>query len=271
MINYEKLAKYMISEFSKQIRPKYIEYFKCIGFTRDNILNPEVLFKFMAIISYDMRPLSYEQVWGLTEDHREFNGNSIRQVLDEIGITLSSVNRMSENELRQRLKTAFVKNQRFGILYLDKHNHIERQPAYYARLPNVDHAKGLKQLASKIDKICDMFKKLELTGDILSIYCSIQNIHGFGRALSAKTILFIVRCFGVGFNKCNPEDMKKVAYGLFNEYWVKKGIKKLQSKGVDVEVLMDKLTEHGDPFAIEYLYLLETPEDWQRLFTHALR
>jgi len=257
-VDYGKLAVYMVNEFNARYHKEYVEYFTKMGFSRETILDSSILFRFMSIISYDMRPLSYRQVWG-PPHHPEFDNNSVKQALEQLGLDLTSVREMEEETLRKKLHSRVLKL-RNDIFRMDVHDWKER--GY------IDHATGLKDLANNIDTIARLFKDLAASRDIKQLYDTIDSIRGFGPALTSKTILFIVRCFGVGFREVDPKDLRPIADGLLKEYVVESRAKRLRGNGVDIQVLLGKLIELGDPLVLEYLYLLDDEKSFRDLLTH---
>jgi hypothetical protein len=249
-IDHVRLAKYMVDEFARLVGPEYTDYFERLGFTRANILDPSVLFKFMSIISYDMRPLGYQQVWG-PPNHAEFDGNSIKQSLEKLRIDYCSVREMDQDNLRDKLRdTAII---------------VRGEPFKMDSTAHIDHARGLKELASRTENICELLRSLERTGNVQGLSECIDSVHGFGEALTSKTILFIVRCFGIGFSLVRPQDLKPIAKGILTELRMAQRINRLRRLSVNIDLLMEHLTELGDPYAIELLYLLDTEEGWKRL------
>jgi len=135
----------------------------------------------------------------------------------------------------------------------------------------VDHAKGLAQLATSIETIAGLLRDIPLTGNIQQLYEAIRSprVHGFGPALTSKTILFVVRCFGVGFNKVKPDELRFVADGILGELVVQRRARRLQAEGIDVTRLVEELTSLGDPLSIELLYLLDDEKDFRSFLGYA--
>lgn len=258
---YGRLAEYVISEFNRMLHHEYVVYFGRMGFTAETILDPVVLFRFMSIISYDMRPLSYQQVWG-PPNHPEYDGNSVRQALQELGVDLDVVKGMDAETLQNRLqgKTLNVRGTPFQMRY------------HQWTRTRIDHSRGLKDLASKTEEIAHLLKDLPKTKSVQAVYHLIDSVYGFGSALTSKTLLFIIRCFGIGLAEAKPEDLRIVANGLLNELVVRQRAELLRVKGVEVTALLEHLTRLGDPLAIELLYLLDDETDLADLvaeFNHA--
>lgn len=253
---YTTLAKSMADEFSRRVQSEYVEYFERRGFTYANIRDPSTLFRFLSCVSYDMRPISFRQIWG-PPDHKEFAGNSVREVLDNGGITWEAVSSLSYDDLAGKLRALTVR--------------LHGRPMDLHVIGLVDHAKGLKELARRTHTISVVLGDLSMTHDVGRLRGTIDDIHGFGEALSAKSILFLVRCFGIGYKETPPELLLPIAKGLQAEYWIQEGLKILRGWGIEVDRLFDELTEQGDPFAIEYLYLLENERDWKQLRDQAFR
>jgi hypothetical protein len=251
---YATLAKFMADEFARRVHSEYVEYFERRGFTDANILEPTTLFRFLSCVSYDMRPISFRQVWG-PPDHREFAGNSVREALDHAGITLENVCSMSYDDLAEKLTSLTIK----------LHGHS----LSLHEIGLVDHAKGLQQLARRTHTISVVLGDLPTSHDAIRLRDAIDDIHGFGEALSAKSVLFLVRCFGIGYRETPPRSLLPIAKGLRSEYWIQEGLAILQRWGVNIDRLFDELTERGDPFAIEYLYLMENQQDWKHLHDQA--
>jgi len=260
-LNYSRLAGYMIKEFERRRTAEYVDYFGRMGFSASTVLKPEVLFRFMSVISYDMRPLSYEQVWG-PPNHQEFDGNSVRQALEELGLDLNRVRQLDENRLREMLRKKHlrVNDEVFSI-----HLHVWPEGG------RVDHAKGLTQLGTNTETIAGLLRDIPVTGNIQQLYEAIRSprVHGFGPALTSKTILFVVRCFGVGFNKVKPDDLRFVADGILGELVVQRRARRLQAEGIDVTRLVEELTRLGDPLSIELLYLLDNEKDFESFLGYA--
>jgi tetratricopeptide (TPR) repeat protein len=257
-VDYSRLATYIIKEFGRRYDREYVQYFSRMGFSHETILDPNVLFRFLATLSYDMRPLSYQQVWG-PPNHPEFDNNSVRQALEHLGIELAIVKKIDEETLREKLrsKELMVRENKFRM---DVHDWGERG--------SIDHARGLKELAANVENIAGLLNDLKLAGSIGEVYDAIDSIPGFGVALTSKTILFIVRCFGVGFSEIDPKNLRSVVNGLLSELVIERRAKRLEAKGIDIQSLIDKMTELGDPLAIELLYLLDREEDFQDLLAH---
>jgi tetratricopeptide (TPR) repeat protein len=167
-VDYGKLADYIVKEFNVCYHKEYVEYFARMGFSRETILDPSILFRFMSVISYDMRPLSYRQVWG-PPNHCEFDNNSVKQALEQLGLDLTSVREMEEETLRQKLRSRELKL-RNDIFRMDVHDWKERGC--------VDHATGLKDLANNVDTIARLFRDLATSRDITEIYDAIRSIRG---------------------------------------------------------------------------------------------
>lgn len=85
----------MIKEFERRRPTEYVDYFERMGFSASTVLKPEILFRFMSVISYDMRALGYNQVWGPL-NHQEFDGSSVRQALEELGLDLNRVRQLDQ-------------------------------------------------------------------------------------------------------------------------------------------------------------------------------
>jgi len=257
-VDYSELATYFIREFNRRCPTEYVKYFSRMGFNQENILDANVLFRFMATLSYDMRPLSYQQVWG-PPNHPEFSNNSVKQALDQLSIELTIVERMDESALWEKLrgKELMVREEKFRM---NVHDWKDRG--------SVDHARGLKELAVKVKGIAELLKNLRSTGNIEAVYKAVDSIFGFGPALTSKTILFIVRCLGIGLAGIDPKNLRIVADGLLNELVMERRAKRLEAKGVDIQSLVGKMTELGDPLAIELLYLLDSERDFKDLLAH---
>jgi hypothetical protein len=127
------------------------------------------------------------------------------------------------------------------------------------------------QLAANAERIAGLLRDLPVTGNIQQLYEAIRSprIYGFGPALSSKTILFIVRCFGLVLSTVKPDDLRFVADGILGELVVQRRAKMLQAEGVDVSRLMEELMRLGDPLSIELLYLLDDEKDFQNFLRHA--
>jgi len=247
---YTTLARFMADEFARRVQSEYVEYFERRGFTHANVLEPATLFRFLSCVSYDMRPISFRQIWG-PPDHMEFAANSVREALDHSGITLETVCSLAYDDLAEKLRSLTVK--------------LQGRPMDLHVIGLVDHAKGLQQLARRTHTISVVLGDLPLTHDVGRLRETIDDIHGFGEALSAKCILFLVRCFGIGHKETPPRVLLPIAKGLQAEYWIQEGLTVLRGWGIEIDRLFDELTEQGDPFAIEYLYLLENQQDWKHL------
>jgi len=156
-----------------------------------------------------MRPISFKQIWG-PPDHTEFQGNCVREALDHGGITLDRVLSVSYEDLAQKLKslTINVRGCRINLYETDL----------------VDHARGLRELARRTHTVSVLLGDLEITRDVGRLRDTLDEIHGFGEALSAKSILFLVRCFGIGYQDLPPRELLPIANGLTGEYWVGKAL-----------------------------------------------
>jgi hypothetical protein len=253
-LDYSNLAQFMIDQFSRRVNGEYVEYFERRGFTAKNVLEPAILFRFLSCVSYDMRPISFKQIWG-PPDHKEFGGNSVREALDCAGVTLDAVCSMPGEDLAEKLESLTV--------------NVRGCPVSLHEINNIDHALGLQQLARRTHTISVVLGDLPISHDVGRLRDTIDDIHGFGEALSAKSVLFLVRCFEIAFREIHPRLLLPIAKGLQKEYWIREGLEILRRWGIDINMLFEELTERRDPFAIEYLYLLENQGDWKRLHDQA--
>jgi hypothetical protein len=129
-----------------------------------------------------------------------------------------------------------------------------------AKIGEVDHVKGMKELARSVVRMAWLLDNLEQSGRVKELRNKIDDVHGFGPTLSAKAIMFLVRCFGIGLTAVEPIELKESAQGLLGELWIAKRKDILERRNVNVRDLIDELTRLGDPMAIEALYELEDEE-----------
>ncbi len=238
----ERLAIRFAIDFGARVRSSKLPYFKERGFTYQNVVHPDVLFRFLAILSYDMRPyFSYEDAWG-PDDPSKSKKDSVMVIFDREGVNLDFVESASEPDLRLKLK-----GQRVHGLSLEK-------------IGSVDHAKGLKELAMRTRRMVQLLETLDQPNHVIELRHTIDDVHGFGKTLSAKAIMFLVRCFGIGLTYIDPKELEEIAWGLSDELWIERRRTVLSKQGIDPARLINELTKAGDPLAIELLYELEDAE-----------
>jgi hypothetical protein len=139
-------------------------------FDAASVLDATVLFRFMSVISYDMRPLIYKQVWG-PPSHPEYRHNSIREALkdfDLVRVRGTEIESLREALHRKTVKAKQLPGEKFP---LDIHDWGEKG--------KVDHARGLKELAERVERIAQLLSDLPTTGDVTTFYSEIDGIHGF--------------------------------------------------------------------------------------------
>jgi hypothetical protein len=246
----EKLANAMVIEFDRTAVPGKIDWLKTVGFTDHNLKDPNVLFDFLATLSYDMQPFRYSEVWG-TQENATLQRQSVRDCLRKLGIALHSVETANEEELRIKLGSLKVHGRTLDKIW------------------QVDHAKGLIELAKSARTLSKSLNSLGTTKKVLLLWQRIDDVRGFGPTLSAKAILFLVRCLSDSWKNLDPQEMRLIAEKLLGEKWVGERAETIRSRGVDQHQLFDEMTRLGDPFAIEVLYELEDSSELERLLNNA--
>ncbi len=237
----QKLARRLVIEFSTKVHSQKVSYFAERGFNYRNLRSPEILFHFLSVLSYDMRPFNAEEVWGWDARPRATDV-SIIETLEKEGLTLAVVDSATDDQLRSRLQPLKVRN------------------ISLSKIGEVDHARGLKQLSRSVVRMAWLLDNLEQSGRVTELRNQIDDVHGFGPTLSAKAILFLVRCFAIGLTAIEPMELKESALGLLGELWIERRKDLLERRNLNVHNLVDELTRIGDPMAIEALYELEDEE-----------
>jgi hypothetical protein len=229
------VAKKIVRDFGPKVNDYYVKFFADNGFNSSNILDCEVLFRFLVLVSYDMQAHA-RLTW------KSDMGKDSIQAKFENFLTLDTVRSCNtEADLEEIL-------QRHSL------------PKMTGR---VNHSKGIFDLARNIPSLCNIIQNVKSDADIRNFHDLFyknenEKIAGFGPTLSAKVILYIVRCFGIGLGKTSPQTLRIFANDLFGERWVQRRGKCLEKAGLKPDELIDALTELGDPYSIDLLYSHET-------------
>src|SRR2546426_1712767 len=166
MGSVERLAELMVGEWNRRL-PEYRKWFEERGFTRETINDPEVLFRLLATVSYLMRPFPSDLVWiPVGENPCE---KPVMQVFAENGVTRRRVRSVNQEELQAILSRLRVRN-------IPLH-----------RVGAVNHARSLIELERKLPFLQSLLRAFSRKPDAVSFREAIDQVHGFGLVLSAKT------------------------------------------------------------------------------------
>jgi hypothetical protein len=94
----KKLARRLVIEFSSKVHSQKVRYFTKRGFNYRNLRSPEVLFRFLSVLSYDMRPFNAEEAWGWDVRPKP-SDVSVIEVLEKEGLSLATIDSASYDDL----------------------------------------------------------------------------------------------------------------------------------------------------------------------------
>ena len=237
--NTDQISSFLIRKFNEVKVKQTAEEFKEWGFTARTLTNDvNNLFQFLVLVSYDRRPFDrpdYKTVW--EKDDTE----SVYYVLEREGLlNLSKVSELSKEELDNKLRQCQVKR---GL-----HLHSVQRSG----IGGTKFAKTIKEIASKIDQIMQCLRNMNSGLDVMRLHQLIDDIHGFGRTLAAKFVMYTVRIMGIGNVLFSELDL--IAKNLRGEWHNSKWSKKLEEMGL-LEEVEEKLRD--DPFAFDYFWDLD--------------
>jgi len=246
------LARKLIEIYQDRKIPVYTDYSRRAGFTKDALEeDPACLFRLIIVAAYDRQPFTraargWEPIWGLRA-----SGDSLPQILKELGVfDLRFVLAVEEEEIQRLLANA-----RFYGYRLDTDGAF----THYGRT--------IRDAANSVTRgLHGRLLKAEDRRDAQAIFRDFDAVHGIGPTIASKLVMYTLREIGVG--KVRPRDFDSVVEPLLDEYHNARMAKELQRRfGAGcLRQLFEELKVLGDPFAIDALYYVDRDEPQLRLY-----
>jgi hypothetical protein len=180
------IARWLIEIYTKHKLPKYADtFYKPLGYTKQEMEDdPNKVYSMILVAAYDRQPFTkiargWESIWGTRSQE-----NSLRTSLDKMGLLQVRVaSELSLEEVSRRLR---------GVTFHGYRIDSDGAHTEYART-----VKDIARLVSEC-QLLRLMMQTETPAQVESIFRLLHGIHGIGKTIASKIVMYTLREIGIG-------------------------------------------------------------------------